>query len=222
MRVVGIVPAAGWATRLNLSEGSKEMLTVMGKPVMDHVIERMQIAAPDSIRVVTRPAKLDVIRHSRELGLEVTLAETRSVNESIAVAVEGLEPDDMVLIGFPDSIWEPLNGYRLLLDRLSPERTVVLGLFIWSEANRGDVVVMDASGTVHEIVPKPTVPSSNLIWGCAVATAGVLDGIQRFEHPGQYFAALSPTRSVGGVHLSDRYIDIGTLDALAAARAAKS
>jgi dTDP-glucose pyrophosphorylase len=214
MGVVGVVPAAGWATRLNLTDGSKEMLTVMGKPVMDYLIDRMRVAAPDSIRVVTRPAKLDVIRHSRDLGLEVRLAETRSVNESIAVAIKGLEPDDIVLIGFPDSIWEPLAGYRLLLDRLSPERTVVLGLFTWREAERGDVVVLDPSGRVRGIVAKPAAPSSNLIWACAVAAASALDGIDKCEFPGEHFATLCPDGVVDALWLSDRYIDVGTPSSL--------
>ena len=222
MRVVGVIPAAGWATRLNLSEGSKEMLAVSGRPVMDHLVERMQVLGPDSIRVVTRAAKLDVIEHSRDLGLDVMLAETRSASHSIAVASEDLNPDDLVLIGFPDSIWEPFNGFKILLDHLTPELAVILGLFGWSEAERGDVVSVDSWGIVREIVAKPAAPRSNTIWACAVAVAAALDGIQGFEYPGQHFAALCRDGIVGGVHLSDRYIDVGTLEGLAAARATTS
>jgi glucose-1-phosphate thymidylyltransferase len=217
LRVIGIVPAAGWATRLNLTDGSKEMLAVMGRPLMDHVVERMRVLEPDSIRVVTRAAKLDVIKHSRDLGLDVMLAETRSTSHSIAIASENLKPDDLVMIGFPDSIWEPLNGYEIMLDHLTPERAVILGLFSSAEAEQGDVVVVDSSGLVRQIKVKPSPPPSNTIWACALARRWALDGIGSFEYPGQHFAGLSADGRVGAVWLSDRYFDIGTREALDAA-----
>ena len=71
MAVVGIVPAAGYATRLQPLEGSKELLEVAGKPVMDHVLERMLAAGATELRIVTRPEKHDVIEHAATLGAAV-------------------------------------------------------------------------------------------------------------------------------------------------------
>ncbi len=51
--IAGVVPAAGHAERLRgLIEGSKELVPVRGKPVVDALLERL--APADEIRVVVR------------------------------------------------------------------------------------------------------------------------------------------------------------------------
>ncbi len=220
-RVIGVIPAAGWATRLGLTDRSKEMLEVRGRPVMDYLVERMKVALPDAIRVITRPQKRDVIARSHHLGLQVMTAETRSAADSIEIASADLDPEDLVLIGFPDSIWEPVDGFRVLLDHLTAERSVVLGLFTSDAAERSDVVTVDDSGVVHQILAKPSPPPSKLIWACAVARRSALEGIGSFEYPGEHFANLCAEGVVGGVWLSDSYLDIGTRDALEAVQPLK-
>jgi len=54
--------------------------------------------------VVTRPEKSDVIAHADELGLTVVRAQPLSVSTSLLAGIEGIDPDDVVLIGFPDTI----------------------------------------------------------------------------------------------------------------------
>lgn len=213
-RVIGVIPAAGWATRLGLTDRSKEMLEVSGRPVMDYLVERMKVALPDAIRVITRPQKRDVIARSLHLGLQVMTAETRSTADSIEIASADLDPEDLVLIGFPDSIWEPMDGFRVLLDHLTAERAVLLGLFTTNEAENADVVVVDPSGLVRQVLVKPSLPPSNTIWGCALARKWALHGIGNFDHPGEYFSNLCSQRLVGAVRLSDRYLDIGTPSSL--------
>jgi CTP:molybdopterin cytidylyltransferase MocA len=99
-----MVPAAGYATRLQPLTGSKEVLSIDGVPLMDHLVARLQRAACTDIRVVTRPEKSDVIAHAGELGLTVVRAQPLSVSTSLLAGIEGIDPDDVVLIGFPDTI----------------------------------------------------------------------------------------------------------------------
>jgi glucose-1-phosphate thymidylyltransferase len=72
--LVGVIPAAGSATRLGPLPSSKEVLPVGGRPVMDYLVERMRLADCDEIRLVTRTDKTDVIERARELKLRVILA----------------------------------------------------------------------------------------------------------------------------------------------------
>jgi len=42
MDIVGVIPAAGHAIRLQPLSGSKELLEIGGRPVMDYLVERMR------------------------------------------------------------------------------------------------------------------------------------------------------------------------------------
>ena len=210
MAVVGVIPAAGFGTRLGLKGQSKEMVLVNGRPVLDYCVDRMRIPNPTSIRFVTRAAKTDAIVHARDLGLEVILAESRSPAHSIALGMAGLEPEDIVLIGFPDTIWEPLEGFVPLVARVSKGSDIALGLFDSSEAERCDVVLTDDDNRVRKVLVKPQLAPSNQIWGCSAARRKALSGIEDFDQPGHFIDRTCEELTVTGVWLSDRFLDIGT------------
>jgi NDP-sugar pyrophosphorylase family protein len=194
--------------------GSKEIIPVAGRPIMNHLVERIRLVQPDSIRIVTRAAKSDVIANARRLDLDVVLADTVSTSHSIAVGISDLRSEDTVLIGFPDSTWEPLEGFEMLMSHLEPSVDAVLGLFTVREPQRADVVVLDSAARVTRILVKPTRAPSPLIWGCAVARRHALVGIESSVHPGEHFDQLGKKGLVLGVPLSDRFFDIGTPQAI--------
>jgi glucose-1-phosphate thymidylyltransferase len=218
-RVVGIVPAAGYATRLQPLEGSKEVYRVGGRPLMDYVVERMRAAPCDEVRIVTRPDKRDVIEHAAALGVQVVEGRPETLAVSVSLGVEGLHPDDVALIGLPDTIWEPADGFAQLLAGLSKDTDVVLGLFTSPEPERSDVVTLDDSGRVAAVSVKPEQPASNLIWGCAAARVDALSGIGRRAWPGEHFDELARAGRALGVRLAGEYLDVGTRDALRRAAA---
>lgn len=162
MTIVGVVPAAGYATRLQLLSGSKELLPVSGRPVMDHLVERMRADGCERLRVVTRPEKSDVIAHAEKLGAEVVLAHPATVSESFLAGMAGLVGDEIVLIGLPDSIWEPVDGYRVLVEAVRGGCEVALGLFRLpvDELTRSDFVVRGVGGRIERIDAKPETPAS--------------------------------------------------------------
>jgi NDP-sugar pyrophosphorylase family protein len=215
---VGLIPAAGHATRLGLGGGSKEALEVRGRPLLVYLLERMRRAGCAEIRVVTRPEKRDVAELARAGGAEVVLGRPASVAASLLLAVDGLEPDRRVVLGFPDTIWEPADGFVLLLERLGPDVDVVLGLFRTPDLTRSDVVALGDEGLVTAVQIKPEHPASDLIWGCAATTAAVLGRLRDVHEPGELFDRLARTGRVAGVHLSDEWLDVGTPDALERAR----
>jgi NDP-sugar pyrophosphorylase family protein len=193
------------------------MLDVDGAPVIERLVERMELAACSSIRVVTRPEKTDVRRYAEARGLEVVLGHPAHIGESVAAGLAGTD-EDLVALGFPDSIWEPREGFALLLDVLHEDTDVVLGLFDFDDPERADVVVLDERGRVRDILVKTSNPPSSRIWGCLVARADALRHIERCAWPSDHLRPLVRAGSVGARYLSDRYVDIGTPASLANAR----
>jgi NDP-sugar pyrophosphorylase family protein len=212
--VFGVIPAAGYANRLQPLGGSKEVVPVGGRPVMDYVIDRMQLAGCSKLRVVTRPEKSDVIEHAGRRGATIVEGRPKSVAESLRLGLEGLRPGDVVLFGFPDTVWEPADGFRQLLARIEQGAEVVLGLFRSSELERSDVVVLGDSEVVLSVAVKPTAPRAETIWGCAAARVGSLRGLEAHSEPGNFFDALAGQGRVRGVLLHGPYADIGTRQAL--------
>ena len=217
---MGVIPAAGRALRLQPLTGSKELLSVRGRPVLEYLVERMRVVEPDELRIVTRPDKGDLAEHARAAGLTLVEGEPETAAESIALGAEDLAAEDVVLIGFPDTVWDPVDGYARLLPRLE-EADVVLGAFRGSsdeQLRRSDVVVLDGD-RVTRIDVKSDRPGSDLIWGLAVARRRALDGLGGHVHPGRLFDEQARAgRGAIAVRLTGAFLDIGTPEALEAAQ----
>jgi len=182
---------------------------------MDHLVERLQRAGCADIRVVTRPEKTDVIVHAEELGLTVVRGHPTSVSGSLLAGLEGTDPDDIVLFGFPDTIWEPLDGFVRLLDALDGFE-VALGVFRGREPQRSDVVVFAESRIVTSVEVKPPVPRSDWVWGMAAARRRSLGALSVHPEPGAAFSSMCPRGSVVAVPLPGPFVDLGTPEALEA------
>ena len=214
-RIVGVVPAAGYAVRLQPLPHSKELLPAGGRPVMDYVIERMRAAGADEVRVVTRPEKEDVVEHARDAGVTLVLAHPPTLNASFAAGLAGLAPDDIALLGFPDSIWEPHDGFRPLVEAVLAGHEVALGLFKTPGLEGVDYVALDDDGGIAGIEIKPAAPPSEWMWGAAAARARTLDGLERQEWPSGHFLDLRDRGlELHGVRLSSTYLDVGTRSSL--------
>jgi NDP-sugar pyrophosphorylase family protein len=219
--LVGAVPAAGRAERLQPLTGSKELLPVDGRPVMDYVIEHMWAARAEEVRVVTRPDKVDVIERARALGANVIAGEPPTSAESVLLAGGGLAADDILMIGFPDTVWRSDEGFERVVSLVEGGAEVGLGLFRGrneAQLRRSDVVVLDGERVVALQV-KPDRPGSTLLWGCAAARRRAVEGLTGRRHPGELFADLADEGEVAGVVLDGDFFDIGTPASLAEAQA---
>jgi dTDP-glucose pyrophosphorylase len=182
---------------------------------MDYVIDRMRTAGCSEVRVVTRPEKTDVIAHGKEIGATVILAHPKTPGESFAAGMAGLASEDIVLIGWPDTIWEPLDGYVPLVQAVEEGREIALGLFETPDLERSDVLSFDDSGRITGIHIKPAEPPSTWIWGCAAARRRALNGLEREEWPGSFFNELCQNGvDLYAVPLSRAWLDIGTKETL--------
>jgi glucose-1-phosphate thymidylyltransferase len=216
LTTIGVIPAAGSAQRLQPLACSKEVYPVRGRAVMDYLVERMQAASCSEFRVVTRPDKRDVVAHAKELGALVIEAEPASLAESIVVGLQGLDEGNVVLLGLPDTIWEPIDGFVSLLGQLGEGAPAVLGVFESDEPERSDVVMLDRSGLVQSVHVKEARPPGRLVWGCAAARVDAFAGLEHHWEPGQHFAALAAAGRLRAVRFPGKMIDIGTPAALAA------
>jgi glucose-1-phosphate thymidylyltransferase len=216
---VGVIPAAGHARRLQPLDGSKELVQVGGRPVMDYLVDRMLAGGAHRIVVVTRPDKQDVAGHAAELGLEVVEGTPETVSASLLLGVQRaqVKEADICLLGFPDTLWEPADGFARLTERLEADVDAVLGIFESPEPERSDVVSLDGD-RVRSVEIKPRRPRSAAIWGCAAARTAALDGLRSHDEPGQLFGELAGSGRVAAVRLSGAMTDIGTEEALVRAR----
>lgn len=213
--MVGILPAAGYAVRLQPLDRSKEMLEVEGRPVIDYLVERMRAAGCDELRVITRPEKSDVVRYAEGAGATVVLAYPNTINESFAAGLQGLDPDTLVLLGYPDSLWQPVDGYQPLVEAVEGGSDVAVGLFESPGLVGSDYLTLDDSGRITAFHIKPERPPSHWIWGCLAARARTLAGIERDEWPSTFLDSLQQSGvELVGIPLSDAYLDIGTQESL--------
>jgi glucose-1-phosphate thymidylyltransferase len=211
MRVVGIVPAAGVARRLQPLPCSKELLLVEGRPVIEYLLTRLERAGCEEIRVVTRPDKADLRGYLSGRDVEVMLAETGSAAESLALGTAGLGDRDTVLFGFPDTIWHPEDGLADVREALRPPYRVALGIFHGEEPARSDVVEVD-DDRVTRVHVKPRVPPGDQVWGCAALEAGTLRTVA--DEAGVLFDALARRGLVAAVELPGSFVDVGTPQAM--------
>lgn len=222
MAIVGIIPAAGYATRLQPLSGSKEVINVGGRPVIDYVIDRMRLARCSDVRVVTRPEKTDVIMHARRRGATVVLGHPETSSESFALGIDGLHPDDIVLLGWPDILWPGEDAYVKLVEAVKAGRDVVLGLCeTEDDLSRWDTVTIEGKGRITGVHPKLSDPPSRVVWAPAAARRHTLDGLKSAAWPGSHFDALCRSgRPVYGIRLDGKCTDIGTKEDLERALAA--
>jgi len=192
-------------------------MPVGGRPVIDYLIARMVRAGIDELRVVTRPEKADVVVHAEAIGARIVLGRPATLAESLLLGIRELVPDDVVLFDFPDTIWAPIDGFAAVLElqRRHPD-DIALGLFRYSEIERGEAVSFDTDGRVRGIEFRPRHPTTDWGWGCLAARAAALDGLERHAEPGFYLDEQAHKGRVRGVPLG-RLIDVGTRTALAAA-----
>jgi NDP-sugar pyrophosphorylase family protein len=169
--VVGLVPAAGLAKRLQPFPCSKEVYPVgfvldpqTGRPrpkvAAQYLLEKFRAAGITKAYLVIRDGKWDIPNYFREGGVVglslayIVIAGSLGPPDTIDRAYPFLE-QKRVAFGFPDILFGPDDAYRQLI--AAQERTgadVVLGLHRVYDHRVWDMVDCDADGLVRNIVMK--------------------------------------------------------------------
>lgn len=195
--VVGLVPAAGLAKRLQPFPCSKEVYPVgfvtdqhTGRPrpkvAAHYLLEKFSAAGIAKAYLVIREGKWDIPNYFREGGVVglslayIVIAGSLGPPDTIDRAYPFLERK-RVAFGFPDILFGPDDAYRQLI--AAQERTgadVVLGLHRVYDHRVWDMVECDADGRVRNIVMKPVTTTLTYGWCCAVWTPAFSDFLHRF------------------------------------------
>jgi glucose-1-phosphate thymidylyltransferase len=233
--VLGIVPAAGAASRLQPLAFSKEMLPVGStfdesgverpKAVSEFLVERMIRAGADRICFVISPEKDDIIpyyaRHPAARRFCYVVQESPSgLCDALFRAEQVLREHEDVLVGLPDTVWFPESGFALL-----PADELAFLLFPVDDPRRFDAVVTRGQ-RVKEIQVKAAQPDSNWVWGAFRMPSHVFRELHRlWREPGrgdEYVGTLVNAYLARGgqavaVAAGERYFDVGTVDGYRAA-----
>jgi glucose-1-phosphate thymidylyltransferase len=226
----GIVPAAGSGTRIQPLAFSKELLPVGSRredgverprAVSEYLVERMIRAGADRICFVISPTKSDILRYygSRFGPAHVVYGvqpEPRGLCDAIFQAAPLIAPADTVLIGLPDTIWFPEDGFLAM-----PDERLALLLFPVDRPELFDAVVTAPDGRVLEVQVKQPKPASFWIWGAFKMPGAVLHDLhelwceraQQDEYLGTLINAyLARGGEAYGSRAGEAYVDVGTLN----------
>src|SRR3954463_6635323 len=128
--MIGIIPAAGAGQRIQPLGCSKELLPVgtrqvdgreRPKAVAEYLVERMIAAGAEQICMVISAEKSDIVRYfaERDFAAEifyVVQRQPRGLCDALFRAEPFASQHKQVLIGLPDTIWFPENGFKAALE----------------------------------------------------------------------------------------------------------
>ncbi|HAR42825.1 MAG TPA: hypothetical protein DCS07_09395 [Bdellovibrionales bacterium] len=184
--VWGICPAAGAGTRIQPLAFSKELLpigsyqdceTERPRAVSEFLIERMVLGGATRLCFVISPGKNDIISYYGGSYGPAQICYTvqpkpAGLCDALFRAAPFVRADDLVLVGLPDTIWFPEEGFHLLHNRM-----LSFLLFPVEHPEYFDAVVHDEKSRVTEIQVKKKDASSTWVWGA-------------FKLPGEVFHRL--------------------------------
>ena len=200
--IVGLVPAAGRATRIRPLPCSKEILPVglmshqPGQPraVCEFILEAIRDAGAERAYLVLRDGKWDIpayLGDGHALGLPLGYLLMRQPH-GVPYTLNQAHPfvgDATVLLGFPDIVFKAEAPVfpRLLHTLDATGAAVALGLFPTERPEKGDMVDTDAEGRVRDIVIKSETTPLRQGWVVAAWTPVFTDFLRHYvrEHDAQ-------------------------------------
>jgi glucose-1-phosphate thymidylyltransferase len=248
--VIGLIPCAGHATRITPLPCSKEVLpvglgrsadgSIRPKVVSHYILDNMRRGGVSKVFFILRKGKWDIPQYygsgapmGMQLGYlvtEKTFGPPYTLDEAYPF-VRGAR----IALGFPDILIEPENAYAKTLERLVSTRAdLALSLYRPHKIQVSDMIAIDRTGRVRELIIKPN--ETNLTWGWifAVWTPKFTEFIHEYlsvprtsaEQPG---SGLPPELTVGhviqgaiaeglviqsAIFRGKRYLDIGSPEGL--------
>jgi glucose-1-phosphate thymidylyltransferase len=234
--MIGVIPAAGVGQRIQPLGCSKELLPVgtrkvngvdRPKAVAEYLVERMISAGAEQICMIISAEKSDIVRYfaERDFAAEifyVVQREPRGLCDALFRAEPFAREHDRVLIGLPDTIWFPENGFNASLAPDSfRDAGVNLLLFPVIQPQHFDAVITDEHGYVQRVdVKKPKV-ESHWVWGAVTSTGHAFRELRQLwearhsedEYLGDLLnASIAAGNIVRGTAAGEIYMDVGTLE----------
>jgi len=180
---VGIIPAAGLATRLLPLAYPKELLPIVytaqdgelvPRPVLQASIDQLRRAGVRQCVIVIAEWKLEIARvfgDGSALGVALSYV-MRPVPRGLADALLAAEPwlaDRDVCLTLPDTLIAPDDALaRVRTERERSGADLVLGVFPTDHPEQLGPVRVDPHGDVVEVLDKPAATDLRNTWGMAM------------------------------------------------------
>jgi len=226
----GIIPAAGKGSRIQPLAFSKELLPVGSRydgqterplAVSEYLVERMIQGGANKICFVVSPGKSDILEYygSKVYSADVCYTvqtQAAGLCDAIFRALPFIAEDEQVLVGLPDTVWFPEDGFSFLDDA-----NLSFLLFPVDRPEFFDAVVTDEAGRVLEIEVKNPEAHSKWIWGAFKMPASIFTDLHRLwmdrDRQDEYIgtlvnAYLARGGKAIGVHAGQTYVDVGTVN----------
>lgn len=185
--VIGLIPAAGTASRIAPLPCSKELYPVgfrsvdsngsmRPKVVSHYLLEKMRKADISKAFIILREGKWDIPKYFGDgKMLDMDLAYLMmDLPYGAPYTLDQAYPfvkDAVIALGFPDIMFQPDDAYRQLLFKLSETNAdIVIGLFPAGNPIKTDMVELDNDGKVLAIHIKPEETQLIYTWQIAVWT----------------------------------------------------
>lgn len=177
IQYVGLIPAAGCATRLQNLPFSKEIypMHVRGEggqiyefPVCEGLIRSYSKADINNVYMIIREGKDDICQklgNGGQYGLDIVYLYTKKTFGPPYTLDQAysLIHDNYVALGFPDILFKPRHAFKQLIEKQQETNAdVVLGLFHAPNPKKMDMVAFDQTGKIYSIDIKPQ--NTALIW----------------------------------------------------------
>lgn len=182
--IVGVIPAAGCATRISPLPFSKEVYpigfsntekdhTLRPKLVGHYLLERLNIAGINKAYIILRDGKWDIPAHFKDghaLNMNLAYLMMR-IPFGVPYTIDQAYPfvrDAVVALGFPDIIFHPKDAFsQILTKQIKTNADIVLGLAPIEKPQNWDMVELAEDGRVHRIHIKQ--PQITLPYGWFIA-----------------------------------------------------
>lgn len=225
----GIIPAAGKGSRIQPLAFSKELLPVGSRfdgeterplAVSEYLVERMIAGGADKVCFVVSPGKSDILEYygSKVYSADVCYTVQTQPNglcDALFRVVPFIGAGEQVLVGLPDTIWFPEDGFTYLEDGV-----LSFLLFPVERPEFFDAVITDEEGCVVEIQVKRADAKSKWVWGAFKMPAAIFRELHKLwcdrDRADEYIGTLVNAWLAGGgkaygVHAGRSYVDTGTV-----------
>lgn len=214
--VIGLIPAAGEATRIAPLPCSKELSPVgfqsldgdkgkRPKVVCQYLLEKMRSAGVTNAYVVLREGKWDIPAYFRDGSrLDMNLAYLMmglpfGVPYSIDQAHSFLR-HVTVAFGFPDILFQADDAFvRLLNHQATSDADVIMGLFPTDRPEKFDMIDLDHAGKIRQIEINPPQTLLRHTWCIAVWTPVFTEFLHGYVAAHKSSAGTNPELTIGAV-----------------------
>ena len=166
-----VLLAAGRGTRMGAITGEtpKPMLPVAGKPMLEHIVDRLSVAGFDRFLIVTGFAGRQIEKHFKASRHSIEFVRQEPVNGTASAArlADAFAGESPFLLTYGDILCDPSEYTRMLavLDK-KPAAAAVLAVKEVDDPWQG-AAVYEIGGRVTKIIEKPAQGTSVTRWNSA-------------------------------------------------------